>query len=298
MDVRKLRYFCTIATEGSFGKAAEKLFIAQPALSRQISELEQDVGTPLFKRISRGVSLTPAGDVFLTHARAILADMDRARIAAQQAAQGKTSTLNVGLVEYLSWHKAVVRSLRGFREAHNEVALKVSTWESSLAVMDNLLAGRLDFGFAFNRSPDDARLSGASVFETGFQVAVPAQSRLANRKSVKLRELANESFVMISRDMAPTHYDRCIMLCRGAGFSPAITEISTTARGQLSLVAAGAGCAIVTSASDQWKPEDVELLDLADVQLKIHLELIWRTDSPLPALQEYIDVLRRGAAVN
>ena len=88
------------------------------------------------------------------------------------------------------------------------------------------------------------------------------------------------------------------MLCRGAGFSPAITEISTTARGQLSLVAAGAGCAIVTSASDQWKPEDVELLDLADVQLKIHLELIWRTDSPLPALQEYIDVLRRGAAVN
>lgn len=298
MDIRKLKYFCTIAAERSFGKAAEKLFVAQPALSRQISELEKDVGTQLFNRLTRGVSLTPAGEVFLTHARHILADIEKARIGALQAAQGKVGVLNVGLVEYLSWHKSVVQPLRDFREAHHEVALKISTWATSLTVIDNLIAGRLDCGFAFNRPLNDAQLSGIKVFETGFQVAVPAQSRFASRKSVEMRELANESFVMISWDTAPAHYDRCHMLCRDAGFAPIITEIATTASGQLSLVAAGAGCAIVTSASELWKPEEVRLLNLSDVSLKIHLELVWLTESQLPTLHNFVDILRRNAAVS
>lgn len=298
MDVRKLRYFCTIAAERSFGKAAEKLFIAQPALSRQISELEKEVGTVLFTRLTRGVSLTPAGEVFLTHARHILADIEKARIAALQAAHGKVGVLNVGLIEYVSWHKSVVQPLRNFREAHHEVALKISTWPTSLAVLDNLMAGRIDCGFTFNRPLNDAQLSGVKVFETGFQVAVPAQSRLANRKSVEMRELANEPFVMISRDMAPAHYDRCHLLCRDAGFAPVISEIAATASGQLSLVAAGAGCAIVTSASELWKPEEVRLLDLSDVSLKIHLELVWLTESQSPTLHNFINVLRRNAAVS
>lgn len=294
MDVRKLRYFCTIATEGSFGKAAEKLFVAQPALSRQIGELEQDVGTILFNRLPRGVSLTPAGEVFLTHARRILADMDKARLSALQAAQGKVGTLNVGLVEYLSWHRSVVRPLRDFREAHREVALNISTWGTSLFVIDNVISGRLDCGFAFNRPPDDARLSGASVFETGFQVAVPVQSRLARERSIKMRELANEPFVMISRDTAPAHFDRCVMLCKDAGFTPSISEIAATATGQLSLVAAGAGCAIVTAASEMWKPEDVQLVDLSDVDVKVQLEIVWRSESQLPTLHSFIEILRRS----
>ena len=292
MDIKKLRYFCTIAAERSFGKAAEKLFVAQPALSRQISELEKEVGTALFNRLSRGVSLTPAGEVLLTHARHILADIEKARIGALQAAHGKIGTLNVGLIEYLSWHKSVVNPLRDFREAHSEVALKVSTWETSLAVIDNIMACRIDCGFAFNRPLDDKRLTGMKVFETGFQVALPSRAPLAGKKSVTMRELANEPFVMIARDAAPAHYDRCLTFCKDAGFLPVISEIATTARGQLSLVAAGAGCAIVTSASELWKPEEVRLLELSDVSHKIHLELVWITESQLPTLYSFIDVLR------
>jgi DNA-binding transcriptional LysR family regulator len=293
MDVRKLRYFCTIAVEGSFGKAAEKLFVAQPALSRQIGELEKEVGAILFHRLSTGVSLTAAGEVFLKHTRRILADIDNARIGAQQAAQGAIGALNVGLVEYLSWHRSVVQALRDFCAAHHEVALNISTRETSLAVINNLIAGRFDCGFAFNRPADDVRLSGIGVFETGFQVAVPAQSQLASRRTVKMQELANEPFILIARDAAPAHYDRCITLCRTAGFEPRIAEIAGTANAQLSLVAAGTGCAIVTSASELWKPENVRMLGLSDVPLKIDLEFVWRTDSQLPALNNFIDMLRR-----
>ncbi len=296
MNFRKLRYFCTIATEGSLSKAAEKLFVAQPALSRQISELEEEVGTPLFSRQARGVSLTAAGKSFLRDVTKILEDMEEAKSRALQAAQGQVGNLDIGLIEYFSWHRSVVHPIRLFREQHPSVSLKLSTWETSTDIQNRVVANELDCGFAFNRPRDDKNLAGLPVLSVGFLLAIPANSPLAKRRSITMRELANESFVWIPREIAPVHYDRCLMMCNQAGFSPRIAQFATTESGRLSLVAAGVGCAIVTSAGVYWKPEQVSLLTLSDVDLKIDLELVWRRDNPSPTLANFISAVKASAA--
>jgi DNA-binding transcriptional LysR family regulator len=296
MNFRKLRYFCTIAAEGSLSKAAEKLFVAQPALSRQLSELEEEVGTSLFNRQARGVTLTAAGKSFLRDAAKILEDMEGAKSRALQAAQGQVGNLDIGLIEYFSWHRSVVQPIRLFREQHSGVSLKLSTWETSIDIQNRVTEGELDCGFAFNRPKDDKHMAGLPVLSVGFLLAVPVNSPLAKRSSITMRELAREPFVWIPRDVSPVHYDRCLMMCNKAGFSPRIAQIATTESGRLSLVAAGVGCAIETSAGVHWKPEQVSLLTLSDVDLKIDLELVWRQDNPSPTLANFISAVKASAA--
>lgn len=288
MNFRKLHYFCTIAAEGGFSKAAEKLFVAQPALSRQMGELEVEVGTPLFNRLARGVSLTAAGKCFLDDALKMLGDLEQAKNRAVRAAEGKIGNLNIGLIEFFSWHKSVVEPFRLFRQENENVSLQLSTWERSADIQERILTGELDCGFSFNRPQEDKRLSGVPVLSVDFLIAVPANSPLAKRGEINMRELADEPFVWIPREIAPSHYDRCLMICNQAGFSPRIAQTSTTESGRLSLVAAGVGCAIVSSASTLWKPEQISLLKLADVDLRAELELVWHVENKSPVLKSFI----------
>lgn len=295
MNFRQLRYFCTIAAEGSFSKASEKLFVAQPALSRQISELEDEVGAQLFNRLARGVALTAAGKSFHEDATKMLADLEQAKTRALQASEGKIGRLDIGLIEFFSWHKSVVQPIRMYRERHQDVSLQLSTWEASMEIQTRVMEGELDCGFCFNRPEEEKHLSGVPVLSINFLLAVPANSPLANRSSIQMSELATEPFVWIPREVAPVHYDRCLMLCNQAGFSPRIAQVATTESGRLSLVAAGVGCTIVTSASVLWKPEQVALLSLSDVDLRINLELVWRLDNQSPTLSNFISAVRDSA---
>ncbi len=297
MNFRKLQYFCTIAAEGSFSKAAEKLFVAQPALSRQVSELEEEVGTPLFNRLARGVSLTAAGKCFLDDAVKMLSDLEDAKNRAVQAAEGKIGNLNIGLIEFFSWHKSVVQPIRLFREENENVSLRLSTWEASIDIQERILTGELDCGFSFNRPQEDKHLSGVPVLSVNFLIAVPANSPLAKRSEINMHELAEEQFVWIPREIAPRHYDRCLMVCNQAGFSPRIAQTATTESGRLSLVAAGVGCAIVSSASILWKPEQVSLLRLSDIDLRAELELVWHIENKSPALRSFILAAERSATL-
>lgn len=296
MNFRKLRYFCVVASEGSISKAAEKLFVAQPALSRQIGELEEELGTPLFHRLARGISLTAAGKTFLEDANKLLAHMDQARERAILASQGKIGSLTIGLIEYFSWHLSIVQPIRLFREENPDVSMQLSTWEASLDIQQRVIEGELDCGFGFNRPADDPHLDGMPVLSVNFLLAVPAHSPLAKRKSIRMAELAHEPFVWIPREVAPMHYDRCLMMCNKAGFSPRIAQTATTESGRLSLVAAGVGCAIITSAGALWKPEQVALLKLQDVDTRIALELVWNRENASPTLAGFISAVKRSVA--
>ncbi len=296
MNFRKLRYFCVVAEEGSISRAAEKLYVAQPALSRQITELEGEVGTPLLQRLPRGIALTAAGKVFFEDANKLLAQMAQTKERALLASRGKIGSLTIGLIEYFSWHLAIVQPIRLFREEHLDVSMQLSTWKASLDIQKQIIEGELDCGFGFNRSKADAHLAGLPVLSVSFLLAVPAHSPLAKRKSIRMAELAREPFVWIPREVAPTHYDRCLMMCNEAGFSPQIAQTATTESGRLSLVAAGVGCAIITSAGAIWKPEQVALLNLEDVDQKIDLELVWNRDNTSPTLANFIAAVKRSTA--
>src|ERR1700704_2591087 len=108
MELRHLRYFVGVAEEQHFGRAAERLHIAQPALSRQIQDLEKEMGFALFDRLPRGVRLNAAGQLFLAEARRILQDVEEAKVRAERIALGKAGTLRIGIATALSWHGFVV----------------------------------------------------------------------------------------------------------------------------------------------------------------------------------------------
>ena len=125
MELRHLRYFVTVGEEQHYGRAAERLHIAQPALSRQIQDLEREIGFKLFDRLSRGVKISAAGKLFLEDARRILQQVDQATQRARRVAFGQSGTLRIGFVESISWHGVVPESFRQFRERRPDVELQL-----------------------------------------------------------------------------------------------------------------------------------------------------------------------------
>lgn len=293
MELRQLKYFVAIAQQGSFQSAANKLFIAQPALSRQIGQLEKELGTTLFDRRARGVTLTSAGQTFLFDVNRILADLEQTRKRVAEAAHGTLGHLSVGLIALFSWHRSVVGAISRFREDNPNIELTLSSAENSLMVQGRILQGTLDCGFMFNRLPDDKRLTGAKVLGVRFALAVPTSWRIARAKKVRLADVANEPFIWLPRETAPIHYDRMLMMCNQAGFSPHIAQYATTENSLLSMVAAGTGCAIiaVSSIEDSYKPDLVELLELSDIKISINLELVWRPENHSTVLRKFVQTV-------
>src|SRR6185295_14296385 len=149
MELRHLRYFVGVGEEQHFGRAAERLGIAQPALSRQIQDLEKELGFVLFDRLPRGVKLSAAGVLFLGEARRILEEVQAAKLRAERVARGQAGTLRIGFVEALSWHGVVPDTLRSFRRRQPDVELELNPL-LSLQQVEAVRSGKLDAGFIFS----------------------------------------------------------------------------------------------------------------------------------------------------
>src|SRR5246500_3350658 len=152
MELRHLRYLVAVGEEQHFGRAAARLHVAQPALSRQIQDLEKEIGFLLFDRLPRGVRLNAAGTLFLSDARRILKDVDEAKRRAERVALGKAGTLRIGIATAVSWHGLVVDSFRELRRWQPAVGLQL---EHLLSVdqVEAILSGRLEAGVAASLAP-------------------------------------------------------------------------------------------------------------------------------------------------
>jgi DNA-binding transcriptional LysR family regulator len=155
MELRHLRYFVAVGEEQHYRRASRRLRVAQPALSRQIRELEEEVGFKLFDRLPRGVKLSAAGRLFLEDARRILQAVSEATARADHVARGQSGTLRVGFTENASWHGVVPDSFRLFREQQPDAELQLQP-AASLEQLDAIRSGRLDAGFA-NFMPKSTR---------------------------------------------------------------------------------------------------------------------------------------------
>lgn len=196
MELRHLRYFVAVAEEGSLTLAAERrLHTAQPSLSRQIRDLEYEVGTPLLSRSARGVELTAAGKAFLDHARLALAQVEAAGEAARRAATPAKTTFALGFLtgQEIDWLAEVMRTLRD--ELPNIEVTVQSQYSPSLA--DALLHGRLDLAF-MRREPGMPDLEFKLVTREPLVVVLPSDHALAARKSIDPRVLADETFIQVS----------------------------------------------------------------------------------------------------
>ncbi|MDB5928773.1 MAG: LysR family transcriptional regulator [Polaromonas sp.] len=247
MELRHLRYFVSVAELGSVSRAAEKLFIAQPALSAQIRQLEEEVGAALFVRLPRGVRLTPAGESFLVDARAILARAQQAAVRAREKQSGQRATLRLGLVPTAT-HSVLPGLLRRVREAGLAAHIEAREMITSRQ-LQALRNDEIDLGLG--RPDGDSTPSVAvSAIDDPYCLAVPLGHPLAfGSEPLALRRAAHEHFVGFSRYREVDYFDRTAALCQESGFAPDIRHEAGQFVNVLALVACGLGVAIVPASA-------------------------------------------------
>lgn len=292
MELRHLRYFVAVAGEEHYGRAAERLRVAQPALSRQIQDLEEEIGFKLFDRLSRGVKISAAGKSFLADARRILHEVPEATARAKRVAAGQAGTLRVGFIESMSWHGVVPDSFRQFRERQPDAELQVKPG-SSLEQIEAVHAGRLEASFVFAISSIDRELAKLPVASLSLMLAAPKGHPLTKMKAVHLRDLNDAAFIWFPRRESPAYFDRLMHECyRGGLKTPHIVQEAVNEATILSLVSCRMGVAFVSEAT-RWRcPASVALLPVKDLRLPLPFALLWRKENTSPLLAKFVADVR------
>jgi DNA-binding transcriptional LysR family regulator len=292
MELRHLRYFVAVGEEQHFGRAADGLGIAQPALSRQIQGLEKELGFTLFDRLPRGVRLSAAGKMYLSDARRILLEVEQAKLRAECVALGKAGTLRVGFVELFSWHGVVPDSFRRFRRRQPDVELDLCPLRS-VDQIEAIRSGRLDAGFVFTLTKPDDDFAHLPVAQYKVVLAAPKGHPVCRLKAPRLRDLRDARFIWFHRSANPLFYERIMQACiRGGLTTPRIVQHAVDHATVLSLVSCRLGVAFVSETTRWQCPRGVKLLSIADLDLPVPIYLIWRKDNQSPLVQRFVKEVR------
>lgn len=260
-ELRQLAQFVAIAEAGSFRAAAERVYVAQPALSVAMRKLEAAVGAPLFTRGRRGVALTAAGQAFVVEARRCLLHADQARQSARQAALGEGGAVRLGFVGSAAY-RLLPRQLPGFVARYPGIRLDLVEG-TTVSIVPMLRDGRLDAGLIRTPADDTDDLQVADI-ETDRLVAVlPRGHALAGRHRIALSALRDEPFVMFSRSQVPGLRAIILQACRAAGFSPRATQDATQIQTVVGLVGSGLGVALVPGAASGSGGDAVRFVGLS-----------------------------------
>ena len=289
-ELRLLRYFVAVAEELHFGRAAARLQIAQPSLSRAIRDLERMLDTELFTRTKRSVRLTDAGRALVAEAPRALAEVERVCEHATSVGLGEAGELRLGFLPSAALH-LVPGVVRASRAASPGIRLRL------LELLDEpqlkgLHEGRVDVGLL--RTP---RQSGDLAFEPllneHLSLVVASDHRLAHRNRVRYADLRDEPLVMWPRIEAVETYDAIIAACRRAGFSPRLAQEASSPHTLFGLVAAGIGVAVTTSAYRTHTGTDVVFIPITDSHATLYLA--WRPRDPSAARDNLLAITRRVA---
>ena len=288
MELRHLRYFVAVGEEQHYGRAARRLRVAQPALSRQIQDLEKELGFKLFERLPRGVKLSTAGRLFLEDARRILQDLSEAAVRADRVARGQSGTLRIGFAENASWRGVVPDSFRRFREQQPDAELQLQP-AASLAQLEAIKSGRLDAGFVNFMPKADPDLEQLLVAINHVELAMAKRHPLTKLKKLRLRDLTDTPFIWFPRRQSPAFYDQLMHECyRGGLKSPRIVQEGLNEATILSLVATGLGVGWVLGTA-RWRcPKSVVIMSVVDLNMPLTLALVWRKDNSSPLLAGFV----------
>ncbi|HVJ89451.1 MAG TPA: LysR substrate-binding domain-containing protein [Labilithrix sp.] len=288
MELRRLRYFVAVAEELHFGRAAQRLRMAQPPLTRQIQGLEQELGITLFERSRRKVELTGAGAMLLEHSRRIFEAVDLAVRETQRAGRGELGRIAIGYPSSLAY-SGLPELLRTFRAKFPRVDISLSEL-SPQDQIEALKKGRLDVGFV--RAPlIEPNLASRVVRREPLVIVMPADHALGSRKRISLGALSEEPFVSFPRSRGPAFFDQLMRLCNDAGFTPRIVQ-EAPQLDLVSLVAAGFGVAIVPSSVRHVRRAGVIFRPIVGAPTS-ELRIAWKKDNSAPIVRELVEVVRR-----
>jgi DNA-binding transcriptional LysR family regulator len=295
MDLRHFRYFIAVAEELHFTRAAERLHIAQPPLSKQIRQLEAEMGVTLLQRTNRHIELTDAGRVFLEKAKQILLATSSAVTETQRTQRGEIGKLAVGFFEHTSY-TLLPPILRAYRQRYPTVEVQLR-WFPVTEQVNALERGDVDISFVRPVTEFDG-IASETILKERFVLALPSDHPLASDDAVNLKDCADERFIVYTQRLAPDFYAMILRLCAVAGFVPQVAlevgQVYTT----LGLVSSGAGIAFVPESVQRVRFENVTYKPLKGRQPKIEVLLAWKQSNPSRLLTAFVDTAKRAVAAS
>jgi DNA-binding transcriptional LysR family regulator len=241
IDLRHLRYFLAVAETLHFSKAAQLLGIAQPPLSQQIKRLEQLLGHRLFDRTTRGVKLTLAGQLLAERARSTIEKVQDDLAQVRRLGRGEEGTLTVGFSGSVMFTE-LPAAIGTYRRRYPKVELRLRESNTS-AQISALLMGTLDLAFLRDGDATEG-IEINTLFEERYVAVLPVGHALAGKRSLHVRDLRNEPFILFARRMGPLAFDRTIACCEQNGFRPNIVQDAPQWPTLVRLVAAGLGVSL------------------------------------------------------
>lgn len=278
IDVRQLRYFVTVARQMHFSRAADQLHIAQPSLSQNIRQLEEDLGVVLLERTSRSVTLTAAGKVFYEEALRTLDQMSLACRAAQRAARGEQGRLAIGFVT-----SAIMGDLRCLLQRFAEKFPSVDLILRELLVdtlVEQLHAGALDLICSDGGVVDNA-LESRAIKSSPWVLAIHKSHPLARRHTIEISELAQEDFIFATNYKTHNLHDKMMRVCREAGFAPRVRYYADSVPVAVSMVGAKLGVAMVYEL-EGYHPPEIVYKKISGCCLDLQMQLSWRRGELTP----------------
>ena len=292
METRLLETFVAVAEELHFRRAAQRLHIAQPAVSGQIRRLEDELGVQLFIRDRRKVVLTEAGRAYLGEARTILQRVALAQQVARRAKRGEIGSLTLGY-SACNIHSVFPEAVRLYRERFPRVVLEMREMVTAEQVKA-LLGGHIDVGLVtLPVAAEGLRVE--TVLEEPLMAALPDNHPLASSNAqVMLEDLADEPFVFFPRWQAPGVHDLITGVCREAGFVPQVVMETNSMQGIVGLVAAGIGVSLLPlNPSESWlQRPGLICKETAHFDIRVEMALAWRSEYETPVLKGFLEVAR------
>jgi DNA-binding transcriptional LysR family regulator len=288
VELRHLRYFVALAEDLHFGRAARRLNIVQPALSKQIVALERELRVSLFIRTKREVRLTEAGQALYAEARDILQRAEHATDTAKLTAAGGVGSLAIGFIGPAMWN-ILPSLLREHRSRFPGMHFRLYEMTSG-PIIQQVRDGILDAGFIRPFGHDEA-LEIRTVWSEPFAIAVPEDHPLAREEVVDLATAADETFVLVSRAQSPGLFDQCLALCQSYGFSPPVIEEGNTGGAMFGMVAAGLGVTVVPESAALVPWPGLAFRPLTKREPRLELAVVYRRNNSSTALASFLETV-------
>ncbi len=287
IENRHLRYFLEVARTLHITRAAERLHIAQPALTQNIQQLEQELGVKLFERKGRRISLTRAGQVFEQEAAHSLRVFQQAQLAAQRAVRGEAGRIVISFQSTAGL--AVVPQLlhqMSMRYPQIEVSLR----EMGASAQRNALRqGEIDVAITYTLS--DAEFDNHELTPDSLVIALPETHPLATRESIALKEVSTEAFVLPAPEASGVLYHAVLAECADSGFQPRRIQEAATVQTALGLVSVGFGISVLPASVQSLTRKGVVVRPIRNSRLQVHLALLWPKANPSPIVPKLLECL-------
>lgn len=283
MELHHLEAFLAVADELHFGRASERLHMAQPPLSRLIKKLERELGAPLFERTTRSVRLTTAGAALVRPANDVLEGVRVARRAVRSAGRGETGRVRLGFAGPSS-HVLVGQLGRVVREQHPGIELSLRSTTYNYEALRSLVDGELDLAIARWRIEPEG-VEHRPIAAERYVIVVPASHRFASRKRLSMADLRDEEFVALPADPGSSVRDGMFELSKAAGYQPNVVQTAPDSWTVMALVAAGVGITLtLDTAVANVVQNGISVIPLKEGGRASYQQLVWRQGDRNPAL--------------